>query len=30
VLLPDSVVKMKTTADLRAFARTHLVPMVTA
>jgi AcrR family transcriptional regulator len=29
VLLPDSVIKLKTAADLRAFARTHLVPLVT-
>jgi len=29
LLLPDSVIKLKTAEDLRTFARTHLVPMVT-
>ncbi|HUR78133.1 MAG TPA: helix-turn-helix domain-containing protein [Acidimicrobiales bacterium] len=29
VLLPESVIKLKTPADARAFARTYLVPMVT-
>ncbi|HVT76888.1 MAG TPA: TetR/AcrR family transcriptional regulator [Acidimicrobiales bacterium] len=29
VLLPDSVIRLKTAADIRTFARTYLVPLVT-
>jgi AcrR family transcriptional regulator len=28
VLIPDSIIKLKTVADVRSFARTHLVAMV--